>query len=574
MSTKAGERGALAAVAAIVAAVALVELDVARSLSVTYDERTHIGAGFSYVHHREVLLNPEHPPLVKLISGASLALAGAREGSAAEHYARARSDPRVALVEQWLYGARLIFHDNEALSLPFALPGADSVVLAARAPLVLFPVLLCLFAFLWARSLFGTSGGFIALSLVATYPDLLGHGTLVTTDVPIAAFALAAGYALDGVIRMGGVPKLILLGLAVGGAVASKFSGPIVAASLAAAAVIAAALGPWNSAPASLAHPFGRGRLALRARRLALCTAVVTGLAFLVLAPTYLGAGSLASYRHGLTIVAANHNPAARTLCLGTYAPWFWYYFLVVAALKLPLGTLGLLVLTAVGATRVRRGVAAELVLHVPAVVLFVATSALAAQIGSRYLLPVVPFLMVSAGRLAPWAGASRARWAAIGLGIAASFAHVAHHHPFHASSTNSLAGEPRLVYRLIDESNQDWGQGLEALAEWQRTHKARPLVVVSRFPTIDEAELPAYGVDGRAMPLEQPVLFVPEEGIVYAVSPHIVARGRRAELEAAGKVRPSGWLAPRLVLGGLREPDEIVGGGYLIFDLRKPPPR
>jgi hypothetical protein len=559
----------VAALAAVLATLALVELDVARSLSITYDERAHIGAGFSYLRHGEVVLNLEHPPLVKLLSGASLALAGAGEGSAAEHYERARVSPEAALFEQWPYATRLIFHDNQALTMPLALAGADSVVFAARAPLIVFPVVLCLFAFLWARALFGTSGGFIALGIAATYPDLLGHGALVATDVPVAAFAVAAGYSLDAVVRRGGTANLILLGLAVGGALASKFSGPILAASFAAAAALAA-FRPCDPVPASFSHPFGHGPLTFRASRLVFGAAVVAGLALLVVVSTYLGDEPFSSYRRGLTNVAANHSPDARALCLGNYAPWFWYYFPVVTVLKLPLGTLGLLILAAVAAGRVRRGVAAEIVLHLPALLLLVATSAFAPQIGSRYLVPVVSFLTVSAGRLGPWAGVSLARWAVIGLGLAASFAHVVREHPFHGSSTNELAGEPRLLYRVIDDSNQDWGQGLEALAAWQRGHAVRPLEVVARFPMTDDAELAAYGVDGRVVARQEPVLFVPRQGVVYAVSPHLVAWGRRVEIEQADKPRRPGMLPPRLALGGLLEPDEIVGGGYLIFDLRE----
>jgi hypothetical protein len=87
-----------------------------------------------------------------------------------------------------------------------------------------------------------------------------------------------------------------------------------------------------------------------------------------------------------------------------------------------------------------------------------------------------------------------------------------------------------------------------------------------------DGAELAAYGVDGSAVPRQQPVLFVPQRGTVYAVSPHLAAWGRRVEIEQAGKPHPPGTVAPRLALGGVVEPDEIVGGGYLIFDLRRPP--
>src|SRR5260370_894976 len=76
----------------------------------------------------------------------------------------------------------------------------------------------------WARARFGTPSGLVALALVATYPDVLGHGALVTTDVPFAAFALAAAFALDRLAAEGGARRLVVLGLALGAALATKFS--------------------------------------------------------------------------------------------------------------------------------------------------------------------------------------------------------------------------------------------------------------------------------------------------------------------------------------------------------------
>src|SRR5207247_8843212 len=111
--------------------------------------------------------------------------------------ALAREQPAEASGLSFAYGERLLFHDNPAFVVAGARPGADSIVTAARLPLVVFPVLLALVAYAWARARFGRAGGLLALALVVTYPDVLGHGALVTTDVPSAAFGLASGSPLD-----------------------------------------------------------------------------------------------------------------------------------------------------------------------------------------------------------------------------------------------------------------------------------------------------------------------------------------------------------------------------------------
>src|SRR5437773_2240569 len=169
-------RAAGIAAALVLGALAVVEVDVVRSLSITFDEQGHIGAGFSYVTHGDVVLNPEHPPLVKLIAGATIAALGVKEGSAGPLLALAREQPAEASGASFAYGERLLFHDNPGFVLAGARPGADSIVTAARLPLVVFPVLLALVAYAWARARFGRGGGLLALALVVSYPDVLGPG--------------------------------------------------------------------------------------------------------------------------------------------------------------------------------------------------------------------------------------------------------------------------------------------------------------------------------------------------------------------------------------------------------------
>ncbi len=241
-------------------------------------------------------------------------------------------------------------------------------------------------------------------------------------------------------------------------------------------------------------------------------------------------------------------------------------------ALKAPLGTLGLLLaalVVSVAARRARTDARTELCLHVPALVLFVATSVLAAPIGSRYVIPAIVFLLVSAGRLAPWAGASAVRWTVIGLALVANLVHVEREHPFHASSVNALGGAPGSFYRLLDDSNQDWGQGLKALARWQRERDVPRITLLSSL-LVDGADLlAAYGVAGEASVRNTRPLFFPEPGKTYAVSAHLMARGVFDEMLTARDARMVGREPPRLVLGRSVEPSEVVGGGLLIFDLR-----
>jgi hypothetical protein len=266
-----------------------------------------------------------------------------------------------------------------------------------------------------------------------------------------------------------------------------------------------------------------------------------------------------------------NRDPHLQRLCFGYYGLHFWWYFLACIALKAPLGTLAIFALAAWAARSVRGDLAGESMLNATALWLFIATSVLAAPLGSRYVIPPLAFLFVSAGRVAPWAGRSRGRWAAVVLALAANVVATAIDHPFHAASTNALAGDPRTFYTKLDDSNQDWGQGLTALGDWQRRAGVDSVVVITRIPNPDPMQLEAFGVKGELHMLDGGPLWGPEKGKVYAVSAHVLARSRIIEAEQEREARLTGKPALQLVLGDARLPDEIVGGAFLIFDLREP---
>jgi hypothetical protein len=535
-----------------IALLLAVEVDAVYSSSITGDETADIAAGASAVFHGEYALFLEHPPLAPLISGATLRAAGARPRSADTFYEAARSNPLV----QWGWGERFIFEDNRDFRIPFARPGVDSVVTAARLPLVFFPALLALVAFLWGKSRFGPRGGLLALALVLTYPDLLGHGALATTDVPFVALAILAAFALDRYDLDRGRGWLVLLGVATGLACGAKLWGLFLVPAL---------------VVAGRKHP--RGLL------------LAGGIAFLVLWALYLGAFPITACLRGVDALRKHHTEIHEAVLLG-HATRGHYYLFVAGLLKLPLGTLALLGVTIALA---RREVLSPL--HLPAVLIFLANSFLAEPYGTRYLLPVVSFLLVSAGRLAPWA-TTRGRVLGIVLALGANAIGVAHEHPWHVSAMNllmrPLAGAP---WRALDNSNTDIGQGLKALARWEQISGITSLVVVPRGATPflrprespDQvginydtrlARLDAYGVGGRVEPHELgEAVFHPRKGVVYAVSVHVLARALIFETDEP-LYWPSGARGPaHMTLGVTVPPVATVGGVYEIFDLRSPPP-
>ncbi len=88
------------------------------------------------------------------------------------------------------------------------------------------------------------------------------------------------------------------------------------------------------------------------------------------------------------------------------------------------------------------------------------------AQIGLRYFLVVFPLLFVFAGSLmssaAPMGRRSRAALAGLGIYLIAS---TLSYHPHYLSYFNELVPDRKLAYRILADSNLDWGQNEEYLA-------------------------------------------------------------------------------------------------------------
>jgi hypothetical protein len=131
-------------------------------------------------------------------------------------------------------------------------------------------------------------------------------------------------------------------------------------------------------------------------------------------------------------------------------------------------------------------------VLTVPAFVLFVMSVFTNINLGLRYVLPIFPYVFISAGKLAPWATglANRsARRAAVGFiaaCLAATTASTASIHPHYLAYFNAVSGGPdRGADHLID-SNIDWGQDLVNLWDWLKVNAPNERVGLAYFGQIN----------------------------------------------------------------------------------------
>ena len=179
--------------------------------SSTVDESPHILAGHRHWQCGDFGINPEHPPLLKMLATATLNFQTLVEppwdcGS------RLTSKQ-----ESFLYGTKFIIQN-----------GVDAIVIPARLSAALMSLLLAALVFAAAWQMFGRWEAITALALLAFEPNLIAHGTLVTTDMALTATAFAAVFALYRFCQKPNAFRFILVGLAIGLMLAAKHSAVII----------------------------------------------------------------------------------------------------------------------------------------------------------------------------------------------------------------------------------------------------------------------------------------------------------------------------------------------------------
>jgi hypothetical protein len=495
-----------------------------RLFTATSDETTHLPSGYTYVATGGIRLNPQHPPLVKLLAG--IAVAPLRPRLDLEQPAW-RSEPP----NEWEFGRNFLYSND-----------ADRLLLFGRMPVVFLAVVLGIYVWRWARERFGEIAGVAATALFAFCPTLIAHAHWVTMDVPLAAFSTLALYELRAWLLRGGTGRLLRAGVGLGLALATKFSAIVLFAVETALLGLAASLPPRGcdagEASPRLRSPLTVEEPAARARAAVAGWIVLAGTAFVVVWAAYLFPADPFFYWKGLLLVNKDHDPTYAAYLMGHFkVGGFWSYFPVAFLVKTPVPTLILLAL-GIG-LGFRHGARAhsleEILIYVPALAFFAATIAFAANIGVRYLIPVLPFVWILASRAAAFLFErgllGRIGLVVLGLWLAIGTARI---YPDHLAYFNEIAGGPSRGIEWLDDSNLDWGQDLKRLKAWMDENGVATVRLL--YPWNGSPDY--YGI--RYEPVTKEDWFdAPRPGL-YAVSAMGLVRGR---LSARTEGAASDWL-------------------------------
>ncbi len=175
--------------------------------SPTIDEGVHILAGYRHLQCGDFGINPEHPPMAKMLAAVPLIF-------------RDLNEPN------WDCGSKMTSQpDGFTVGNRFLVEnGVDPVVIPTRLAVAVLSLLLAIVVFLTAWEMFGPAEALVALALLAFEPNLIARGSLVMTDMALTVTSLGAVYALYRFSKNPNWVRFLTVGLAVGLMLAAKHS--------------------------------------------------------------------------------------------------------------------------------------------------------------------------------------------------------------------------------------------------------------------------------------------------------------------------------------------------------------
>jgi 4-amino-4-deoxy-L-arabinose transferase-like glycosyltransferase len=447
-----------------------------RRESQTWDEANHIFAGYRTWTDGDFGLNPEHPPLVKLLATTPLLWSQLKNPPLEERFFKE---------DAFLRGKEFLYQNDP-----------DKILARTRTAAAILTLLTALTLFFGTKEMFGTGAAFIALTLLTFDPNLLAHGALVTTDVGLACFMFLSVYMFYRFVKAPSALRLGVAGVATGLALAVKHTGLLVLPILfllAACELIFFKFGTHREKVArhaiklfgsvaligligwAVLWSFYGFRYHARPNNLQMnppLAEYVQGLKPHEAWPVSMMARLRIlpeSYLYGLVDVRLTAEYYTSYLLGKVYAHGIWYYFPVAFLIKSTLAVLVLLVLT-LGVIFVRRLNHRReiLFLIVPVIFYFIVALTVGMNIGVRHILNVYVFLYVLIGGAASALIQRNRKWAyGIGALLVVHAASSLMAFPNYMPYSNELWGGPSQTYRYLTDSNSDWAQQLKSVKKY-----------------------------------------------------------------------------------------------------------
>jgi len=540
-----------------------------RRESQTWDEANHIFAGYRSWTHGDFGLNPEHPPLVKLLATAPLLWSQPKSPALEERFFKE---------DAFLRGKEFLYQNDP-----------EKILGQTRTAAAILTLLTALVVFFGTREMFGTGAAFIALTLLTFDPNLLAHGALITTDVGLTCFMFLSVFLFYRFLKCPSALRLIVTGISVGLVLAVKHTGLLILPImflLVLGEIVLNIFGPDREKIlrhalklcGSLARitligwvvlwSFYRFRYDARPNGLQMnppLAEYVKGLEPHEAWPISLMARWHVlpeSYLYGLADVKLTANYYTSYVLGKVYAHDVWFYFPVAFLIKSTVGVLALLLLTLIVIATRRLNCWREILFLVVPVIFYLAVAlSVGMNIGVRHILVVYVFLYVLIAGAA-WALIRRNRkWAyAVGLLVLVHAASSVMAFPNYIPYANELWGGPSQTYKYLTDSNADWGQQLKSIKQYLDQQGVKDCWFV--YFAAGVAEPSYYGIPCKPLPTINTLwLNEPIEVPTSINGPVLISAGNLSSVEfGPGPLDPYGQFKSL-------KPTAVIDHGVFVFD-------
>lgn len=479
----------------------------ARKDSLTTDEGLYLPSGHYYLTEQKANMGYEHPPLIRDIAAIPLLFLDLKPASSLITPQSLENLENAV----WNFGHRFVYEQSAS---------ADDILWYGRAPMIVLTLVLGYFLFSWSKTLFGGTTAALTLVLYSFSPFFLAHGRYVTMDVPSALGCLATIYVFQKFLRDPSWAHAFLSGLMLGLSLLIKF--PLLSlipflffvnvlwilgdkrrtfasctfAVTRFAVILLTALGViyfvyvfhiWNYPQAEHIADIQRTFQLTRGHAQAKLAWISKMAEYDVLRP-------LAHYIYGLSWQLSRTGAFGYFMGEGSFKSWASYYPFGYFA-KNPTG-FHLLVLLALyftarrGISGLRKGihenfwvlVSLAWITYYLVILCFVNSG----NTGSRYLIPILPFLFILVGKSiseklgqAPLKNFSEVTAVVLCL-LVFQIASVVKIHPSYLAYFNELVGGPQKGADYLVDTDADWGQDKRRLAIWAKEKNITELQVAN----------------------------------------------------------------------------------------------
>ena len=540
-----------------------------RRESQTWDEANHIFTGYRSWTHADFGLNPEHPPLLKLLATAPLLWSRPKSPELAGNYFKE---------DAFLRGKEFLYQND-----------AEKILSHTRTVAASLTLLTALVLFFGTREMFGKGAAFIALILLTFDPNLLAHGALITTDVGLACFMFLSVFMFYRFVKSPSALRLIAAGVSVGLVLAVKHTGLLILPILFLLAVCEIIL-----------HRFApdHGKIARHALR-SLGSFVLIAVIGCVVLWSFYGFRYAArpnglqmnpplaeyvkglkpseawpistaarlhilpeSYLYGLADVRLTAIYYTSYVLGNVYAHGVWFYFPIAFLIKSTIGVLALFLLSlgVIATRRLKRG-REILFLAVPIIFYLLVALTVGMNIGVRHILVVYVFLYVLIGG-ATWALIEKSRrWAyAVAVLLLAHAASSVMAFPNYIPYANEFWGGPSQTHKYLTDSNADWGQQLKSIKQYLDQRGVKDCWFLYFAAGVVEPSY--YGVPCKPLPTISTLwLNVPIEVPTSITGPVFISASNLSGVEfGPGALDPYGQFKQL-------EPAAVIDHGVFVFE-------